>query len=245
MTVDLGFAWQHGQKLAQVAFSLEDRLEILFDEGSGQFYLHAGTDDTIGQDGWGPGYAYPDGYDPADHPVKHVTWYGAASFCDWRNAMEDLPLTYDGNWNPSAQNNPYEAIGYRLPTDAEWERAARYADGRIYPWGDTSPSPCVQANYGVCLGWTSPVGSYPAGQSALGFFDLAGNAYEWVNDVHSELGTGAVVDPIGPEQGTGRVFRGGSLNLSSYYLQSAFRAFNDPEFQAYAIGFRLCRTVQP
>ncbi len=245
VTVDGSFAWQHGQMLVHVALSLPDRLEILFDESSGTFYLHAGTDDTIGQEGWGPGYAYPDGYDPADHPVKHVTWYGAASYCDWRNQMEGLPLTYDGNWNPSASNNPYDAIGYRLPTDAEWERAARYADGRIYPWGDTAPSPCVEANYGVCLGWTAPVGSYPAGRSALGFYDLAGNIQEWVNDVHAELGSDAVVDPIGPEQGQSRVFRGGPLNLGPYYLQSAFRAFNGPDFQAYAHGFRLCRTVQP
>lgn len=243
-TVEYGLVRQHGEVLVNVGAMVEDRLEILFDESSGQFVLHAGTDDTIGgASGYGPGHAYPDGYDPADHPVKHVSWFGAATYCDWRSQMEGLPPYYNGQWDAAPAHDPYQATGYRLPTEAEWEHAARHADGRTFPWGDSEPSPCQEANFNHCLGWTSPVGTYPEGEGALGFQDLSGNVAEWVNDRHGDYGAGAETDPLGAATGTHRVFRGGGLSLSSYYIQSARRGFNDADLSTYAHGFRLCRTA--
>ncbi len=178
----------------------------------------------------------------ANHPVMEVSWYGAACYTDWLSMMEGLEPYYNGNWNPSPSHNPYEHTGYRLPTEAEWEYAARYSDGRTYPWGYESPSPCLHANYYNCVGWTSAVGSYPAGNSALGFEDMAGNVWEWVNDWNAGYPGSAITDPYGSENGSYRVLRGGSWTVSDGYLQSAFRNYDIPYLTYYYCGFRLTRT---
>jgi formylglycine-generating enzyme required for sulfatase activity len=178
----------------------------------------------------------------ANHPVMEVSWYGAACFTDWLSMMEGLEPYYNGNWNPSASHNPYEHSGYRLPTEAEWEYAARFDDGRTYPWGSDTPSPCLHANYYSCVGWTSAAGSYPAGNSALGFEDMAGNVWEWVNDWFASYPDSATTNPYGSENGSTRVMRGGSWNNSGDgYLQSAYRNLHFPYFTDAGIGFRILR----
>jgi formylglycine-generating enzyme required for sulfatase activity len=111
--------------------------EIQFD-GAGTFFLR---ESPFGQ------AVYPEGYDPSDHPVKHVTWYGSVSYCDWLSLQAGLPRAYQhsGDW-PCNGGDPYGAAGYRLPTDAEWEYAAQWDDERIYPWGNEAPD-CGRANY--------------------------------------------------------------------------------------------------
>ena len=158
------------------------RTEIVFDPVTETFALQ--------ESAYALTYAYPLGYDPSDHPVKLVTWYGAAAYCDWLSMSEGLDPAYDhSTWNCGPGGNPYEAEGYRLPTDAEWEYAAQSDDERIYPWGDEAPD-CTRANSnyawpdGFCVQWTAPGGSYPDGAQpnlSSPVYDLVGNVMEWCN----------------------------------------------------------------
>ncbi len=186
-----------------------------------------------------------------DHPVKGATWCGAARYCDWLSAMADLPRAYEhgGDWSCNG-GDPYGAEGYRLATDAEWEYAAQFDDERLYPWGDEAPD-CDRANYSraanPCVGWTSPVGSYPDAPGALGLSDMAGNVTEWCNDWFvCDLGTDAVTDPVGPVSGSERLLRGGAWSRSRYDLRCAERDHDSgPESHGEGAGFRIARTVQP
>ena len=185
-----------------------------------------------------------------DHPVKEVSWYGAARYCDWLSLQVSLPRAYEhsGDWLCN-NHDPYGASGYRLPTDAEWEYAARYDDERIYPWGGESPD-CSRANLHMdgydCVGWTSPVGSYPDAPASLGLSDMAGNVFDWCNDWWvCDLGTAAVTDPVGATTGDSRVLRGGSHGDLDHHLRCAARMNMIPGIGLSRYGFRVARTVTP
>ena len=192
-------------------------------------------------------HAYPEGYDPADHPVKEVTWYGAAAFCDWLSLSEGLSRAYDHREWVCGGGNPYSAEGYRLPTDAEWEYAAQWNDERIYPWGDEIPQRCAHANFRVCVGWSSPVGSYPVGVQpnlSAPIYDLSGNVKERVNDWwQCDLGTSPEIDPVGPPSGSYQVVtRDGFWESLASDLRASYRNSGGPHTSYPGIGFRPARS---
>jgi formylglycine-generating enzyme required for sulfatase activity len=180
-----------------------------------------------------------------NYPVVNINWFAAACYCDWLSIADNLIPFYNGEWSSSQSHNPYLASYYRLPTVSEWEFAARYNDGRRYPWGDDPPVDCIHGNFNWCLNHTSQVGSYPTGDSMLGFHDMAGNVWEWTNDWLFDYSTQSVTDPYGDETGTIKAFRGGHFRGINYFIQSASHYTDQmPDFIGNDLGFRICRTAQ-
>ncbi len=134
----------------------------------------------------------------ADHPVKYVTWYGAAAYCDWLSLQQGLLRAYDhGTWQCNG-GNPYAAAGYRLPTEAEWEYACRAGSGTAFANGPITQVQCdpIDPNLdemgwycgntgGLPGGWTRPVAQKLP--NAWGLYDMHGNLYEWCNDWYGTL----------------------------------------------------------
>jgi len=173
--------------------------------------------------------------DRLNHPINCVTWAQAEAYCKHK--------------------------GGRLPSEAEWEYAARGSDGRVYPWGDEAPDPersnsCDQR----CKAWrdenglpdvglmfeaddgyagTAPVGSYPKGRTQSGLEDMVGNVFEWTSDRMYDYGTEFQKNPTGPAEGTTRVIRGGAFNsFKATFADPAFRHSMDETAHTHGIGFR-------
>ena len=214
--------------------------EIQFD-GAGTFFLRE-SPSSLAQS------AYPGGYDPADHPVKEVSWFGAMRYCDWLSLRAGHPRAHSGfGW--CNQGDPYGAEGYRLPTDAEWEFAAQYDNERVYPWGDEDPD-FNMANFAHQLlrrSWTTPVRTFPDAPELLGLSDMAGNVWEWCYDIiQTSLGSDPLTDPVIDSEGGGpRVVRGGGWNDGDAILRCAFRSYLMDVQHGKTAGFRVARTASP
>lgn len=196
-----------------------------------------------------------------NQPVVNVTWNDAASFCNWLSEQEGLPPAYENKNGRLVAVQPM-TTGYRLPTDAEWEWAARYEGGgklRRYPWGDALPVAPRSGNYADVtarllvqnvvpdyddgFAAAAPVGKFPA--NALGLFDIGGNVAEWVHDYYtvSPGGGEVAIDPTGPADGRQHVIRGSSWKHSSVTdLRLSARDFSDS--QRNDVGFRVARYAE-
>jgi formylglycine-generating enzyme required for sulfatase activity len=154
----------------------------------------------------------------ADHPVVYVSWFNAEDFCEW--------------------------IDGRLPTEAQWEYAARGPEGNMYPWGDELPT-CQRAQYWECGEDTVPVGSFgEASASWCGVEDMAGNIWEWVRDWHGDYPSEPRTNPTGPENGDCRMLRGGGFYGAPDSLRAAYRSHGAPGLRYDDIGFR-CAAAGP
>ena len=182
------------------------------------------------------GYQQPESwrdsrYSGRAQPMVGVSWDDAMAFCAWLSERS--------------------GVNVRLPTEAEWEFAARGTDGRLYPWGNEEPDE-TRANYAPAfqpnVGQPTPVGSYPAGRGPFGTLDQAGNVFEWCYDIYNGgvygSRTGTVVDPAGPEgaqtRAIARAIRGGSWSVVADFLHAAYRHRIEPEYRGGNLGFRVC-----
>mgnify|MGYP005832407085 CR=1 FL=1 len=188
-----------------------------------------------------------------DHPVCHVSWYDAVKWANARSEMEGLtPCYYEegSGWTVYRTGEPAEggirvrwnATGYRLPTEAEWEKAARGgAEGLRYPWGNEID--CTRANYGDCVGTPTPVGSYAP--NGYGLYDMVGNVSEWCWDwMHgSYYASSPRTNPTGPSSGATRVHRGGDRTSAAAWCRISLRTYVSPDRASALIGFRLVRAA--
>ncbi len=145
-------------------------------------------------------------------PVVGIDWYNAKNYCEW--------------------------AGCRLPTEAEWEKAARGTDGRLFPWGNEAIT-CERANYGGCLNSTMPVGQHsPAGDSPYGVADMAGNVWEWTSSLYKDYPYNANDGREDVSSSGNRVRRGGSFFNTENYARAASRDISTPDSTKYYLGFR-------
>jgi formylglycine-generating enzyme required for sulfatase activity/DNA polymerase III delta prime subunit len=152
-----------------------------------------------------------------NRPVTYVSWYEADAYCAWLSAKSGLRVS--------------------LPTEAQWEYAARGEAGRKYPWGDEEPT-ARHANFAMHVGEPTPVGIYPLGATSEGVQDLSGNVWEWCQDWYGSYGAGEQRDPAGPAKATYRVRRGGGFGDDPIGCRAAYRNNDDPDDGDDSVGFR-------
>ena len=156
-----------------------------------------------------------------DHPVTNVSWDNAVAYSRWLTEQSGITV--------------------RLPSEAEWEKAARGSDGRRYPWGDAQPSATLLNFSESKIGTTTAVGNYPDGASPYGALDMAGNVWEWVADWYDGgyYADAPARNPTGSESGQPRVLRGGSWFNAAPSVRPANRDRHGPGLRYSDVGFRL------
>jgi formylglycine-generating enzyme required for sulfatase activity len=157
------------------------------------------------------------------HPVVNVSWFDALVFCRWASDLTNKQV--------------------RLPTEAEWEKAARGTDGRLYPWGNEFDAQFLNCGEAKISG-TTPVDGFSAGVSPYGVWDMAGNVWEWVNDWYKSdyYAERVTLNPQGPETGYYKALRGGAWFSDQAHVRAADRTHFNPENRYDYVGFRVVLT---
>ncbi len=154
-----------------------------------------------------------------NYPMNEMTWYGARAFCAWR--------------------------GGSLPTEAEWEKAARGTDGRTYPWGEGIT--CKQANFAGCFFAAVQIDGLPESASPYGAYNMAGNMMEWTADWYDAnyYANSPLENPTGPDHGNFRVLRGGTWRHNAGNVRTTYRYPKLPVLTYATVGFRCAHGVFP
>ena len=214
---------------------------------AGEFLMGSSDADGLAEDKEKPQHTvYLDGY-----------WIDRTEVTNaqYRKCMEAGACREPGCWDDDNRNAPDQPVvcvgsddaqayaawaGGRLPTEAEWEKAARGTDGRIYPWGNSAPD-CNRASYSNCVERPAIVGSYLAGASPYGALDMAGNVCEWVADWYDEgyYARSPARNPQGPDARDYRVARGGAFYDVAWVVRCACRLSNPPNARLNYVGFRV------
>jgi len=241
-TFTMGDTWRDGyydeKPTHKVTFTYNfyiGKYEITFDEYD--VFCEATGRSKPDDEGWGRG----------NRPVINVSWNDAIAYCNWLSEREKLPKAYDNNGNlldkdGKVTTDPSKVFGYRLPTEAEWEYAARGGNkskGYKYSGSD---------NVGDVAWYDSNSGSktQEVGKKApneLGIYDMSGNVWEWCSDWYGGYSSSAQTNPYNSTAGSYRVDRGGSWGSNATGARVADRDFGMPTYTSYNLGFRICRTV--
>jgi formylglycine-generating enzyme required for sulfatase activity len=174
-----------------------------------------------------------------NYPIYCVSWYEAVEYCNRLSVMEKLTPAYRGSGDSIVCD--FNATGYRLPTEAEWEYAAR--------GGNKNPEPCEYSgeNSADRVAWydgNSGGRAHPVGvkqPNSLGIYDMGGNVWEWCWDWYGSYSGASQKDPTGAPSGTERVLHGGSWNYTAGFTRPAYRYYHLPSYQSSNLGFRLVR----
>jgi formylglycine-generating enzyme required for sulfatase activity len=204
-------------------------------------FCEATKRDKPGDSGWGRG----------KRPVINVSWEDAVAYCNWLSMQHGFQPVYTISGSKVTTN--WNANGYRLPTEAEWEYAAREGGKKVRFGNGKDIADPKEINFDASASYKKPysvAGEYrrktvPAGSlnspNALGLHDMSGNVWEWCWDWYGGYPSTAQINPKGPDTGSFRVFRGGSWSLSPAYVRVAHRFNSTPDDRDYGLGFRLAR----
>ncbi|WP_214079823.1 formylglycine-generating enzyme family protein [Mesotoga sp.] len=232
---DMGGAWY--RPVHQVTFTYDfyiGKYEVTFDEYDA--FCSATRRSKPRDSGWGRGTL----------PVINVSWNDAIAYCNWLSEKEKLPKAYDNNGNlldkdGKVTTDPSKVVGYRLPTEAEWEYAARGGNkSKGYKYSGSDNVGDVAWYDSNSESKTQEVGKKAPNE--LGIYDMSGNVWEWCSDWYGGYSSSAQTNPYN-NSGSFRVFRGGSWRRSAAYARVAFRLYYSPAFTYFDLGFRICRTV--
>jgi len=237
----MGDLWSSGNSSAKPTFEVTfdydyfiGKYEVTFEEYD-EFFVHGGRQKPS-DCGWGR----------ENRPVINVSWWDAITYCNWLSKKEGLPVAYDDKGNfldkeGKVTTDPSKVLGYRLPTEAEWEYAARGGNkSKGYKYSGSDNVGDVAWYNSNSRSKTQEVGNKKP--NSLGIYDMSGNVGEWCSDYYGSYTSSEKINPF-VNSGSNRVYRGGSWRYSATDVRVANRGFYPPTDTHNFIGFRIARTA--